>query len=136
MPPQWRLYTICPSHLQPVTTREITIILVIMPTASDIVQFLRSQAFGSTFVPTDRDLSGQTIIVTGANTGLGLDACKHFARLNVAHLILGCRNLEKGEVAKQAILNETDSRTRTIVDVWEIDLDRYDSVLALSLIHI
>lgn len=47
-----------------------------MPTVTDIVQFLSGQFFGRTFVP-QVDLSGQTIIVTGGNTGLGLDCAKH-----------------------------------------------------------
>ena len=45
------------------------------------------------------DLSGQTVIVVGANTGLGLEATKHFARMNPARLILACRNQAKGASA-------------------------------------
>ncbi|TKA45684.1 hypothetical protein B0A55_12999 [Friedmanniomyces simplex] len=48
-----------------------------MPNVSDIYRMLSGQAFGATYVPTV-DLSGKTIVVTGANTGLGLDAAKHF----------------------------------------------------------
>ena len=45
------------------------------------------------------DLSGQTVIVVGANTGLGFEATKHFARMNPGRLILACRNKEKGVAA-------------------------------------
>jgi hypothetical protein len=34
------------------------------------------------------DLSDQTVIVVGANTGLGFEATKHFARMNPGRLIL------------------------------------------------
>jgi retinol dehydrogenase-12 len=43
---------------------------------SEIAKMLRGQAFGKTYVP-DIDLAGKTIIVTGANTGLGLECAKH-----------------------------------------------------------
>jgi retinol dehydrogenase 12 len=47
-------------------------------------------------VPTN-DFSGKTVIVTGANVGLGLAAAQHFVRLNAQRVILGCRSLVKGE---------------------------------------
>lgn len=45
------------------------------------------------------DLTGQTVIVIGANTGIGLEATKHFAKMGADRIILGCRNEEKGEAA-------------------------------------
>ena len=47
----------------------------------------------------DADLSGKTVIVTGANIGLGFEASKHFARMNPKKLILACRSKERGEAA-------------------------------------
>lgn len=47
-----------------------------MPTFSDVTQFLGGQCFGKTFVP-EVDLSGKTIVITGANVGLGFEAAKH-----------------------------------------------------------
>lgn len=41
------------------------------------------------------DLAGKTIIVTGSNTGIGLETAKHFARMNPAKLICTCRSEEK-----------------------------------------
>lgn len=43
------------------------------------------------------DLSAKTVVVTGANTGIGLEAAKHFARMNPSRLIVACRTVEKGE---------------------------------------
>ena len=49
------------------------------------------------------DLTGQVMIVTGANSGLGYETSKALAQKR-ATVILACRNLEKGEAAQKAIL--------------------------------
>ena len=90
-------------------------------------QFLRGQLFQTPTLP-KTDLTGQTIIVTGANTGLGLDACKHLVRLHVSHLILACRSLSKGEAAKEKILASAP-KPNTKIEVWPLDLCSYASVL-------
>jgi retinol dehydrogenase-12 len=45
------------------------------------------------------DLTGQTVVVTGSNVGLGLEAAKQFARMNPVHLVLAVRNMVKGQAA-------------------------------------
>ena len=45
------------------------------------------------------DLSGKTVVVIGANIGLGFEAAKNFARMNPDRIILGCRSKERGEAA-------------------------------------
>lgn len=49
--------------------------------------------------PLHTDLSGKTVLVIGANTGIGLEAAKHFAKMNPARLIIGCRSAERGRTA-------------------------------------
>ena len=90
--------------------------------------FLYSQLFVTLPEPT-RDFSGQTIIVTGSNTGLGLEAARHLSRLNADLVILAVRNTEKGEAAKQTILASTQ-RSQTSIEVWELDMQSYDSIRA------
>ena len=48
------------------------------------------------------DLSGQTIIVTGGNSGIGYEAALQFARHH-AHTILACRSLAKADGAAKQI---------------------------------
>lgn len=52
------------------------------------------------------DLSGKTVIVTGANIGLGFECAKHLASMmgkgvGAGKLIIACRNVKKGEEALQ-----------------------------------
>lgn len=54
-----------------------------------------------------RDLTGQNVLVLGANTGLGFEATKHFARMKPERLILACRNQRKGDDALQELRKET-----------------------------
>lgn len=51
-----------------------------MAPLSEVGKMLISQAFGKTYIP-NIDLSGKTIVVTGANTGLGLECVKHLYAL-------------------------------------------------------
>lgn len=45
------------------------------------------------------DLSSQTVIVTGANVGIGFETAAHFARMMPGKLIIACRNKDAGEVS-------------------------------------
>lgn len=63
---------------------------------------------------------------TGANIGLGKEAARHFVQLNAAKVIIACRSVEKGENAKQDI--ESTTGRKGVVDVWQLDLQSYDSV--------
>jgi NAD(P)-dependent dehydrogenase (short-subunit alcohol dehydrogenase family) len=50
------------------------------------------------------DLTGKTVVVLGANTGLGFEATKHFATMNPGRLILACRSQSKGQAAVDSTL--------------------------------
>ncbi|GLB39563.1 putative protein CC1G_02706 Coprinopsis cinerea okayama7 130 [Lyophyllum shimeji] len=75
------------------------------------------------------DLTGKTVVVIGANTGLGFEASKHFARMNPTRLILACRSKAKGEAAIEKLRNETGYRA---VELWLIDLSEFSSVVAFA----
>ena len=48
----------------------------IMAPLGEVCKMLIGQAFGKTWIP-DIDFTGKTMVVTGANTGLGLECVKH-----------------------------------------------------------
>ena len=88
-------------------------------------RFIHSQLKVKLPIPT-QDFTGQTIIVTGSNTGLGLEAVRHFVRLNAAKIIMAVRSTVKGEGAKSDI--ESSTGRRGVVEVYEVDMARYESV--------
>ena len=77
--------------------------------------------------PTHR-YTGQTVVVTGANTGLGLEAARWFVKLDAAKVILAVRSQAKGEAAKANI--EKSTNRQGVVEVWDLDLASYASVKA------
>ncbi|RDW95130.1 short-chain dehydrogenase protein [Coleophoma crateriformis] len=89
-----------------------------------ISDFLVSQFKALPFPETD--FSGQTIIVTGSNVGLGLEAARHFVRLNATKVIIACRSIDQGEAAKKDI--ETSTKGKGTIEVWQVDLSSYESV--------
>lgn len=91
--------------------------------------FLYSQLLVHPSYPT-RSFAGETVLITGANVGLGLEATRHVVRLGAARVILGVRNVEAGEAAKNEI--EASTRRAGVCEVWKVDLSSYDSVLAFG----
>ena len=92
-------------------------------------QFLASHLFLKLPYPT-KEFSGQTIIITGSNTGMGMEAARHFVRLNASKVILAVRTASKGLVAKKSI--EATTKRLNVVEVWDLDLTSYDSVKAFA----
>ena len=70
------------------------------------------------------DLSNKTIIITGGNSGLGLESAKAFTSKG-AEVIISCRTAEKGKEATKVITEHSpDAR----IIVLEMDLCNFHSV--------
>ena len=68
----------------------------------------------------------KTVIITGANSGLGYTTAKKIAKTSKNfRIILACRNLEKGNKAKEEIIKETGNEN---IIVMEIDTSSLNSV--------
>jgi NAD(P)-dependent dehydrogenase (short-subunit alcohol dehydrogenase family) len=72
------------------------------------------------------DLVGRTAIVTGANSGIGLETARMLAQKG-ADVVLACRSREKGEDARSRILATRPAGTPTVL---ALDLSDLDSVAA------
>lgn len=79
--------------------------------------------------PTDPTTSfaGQTVLITGANTGLGYEAALKFAALGASRLIFGVRSLLKGEEARARICQQTGYNASNI-QLYELEMSTFASV--------
>ncbi|KAF9526085.1 short-chain dehydrogenase [Crepidotus variabilis] len=88
------------------------------------LQFIRNQL--ATVPPvTTQDLTGKTVVVVGANAGIGYEATKHFAKMNPGRLVLACRSKARGEEALEKIKQETGYTT---AELRLVDLTSFESV--------
>ncbi|KAI0879963.1 NAD(P)-binding protein [Annulohypoxylon maeteangense] len=71
-------------------------------------------------------LSGKTAIVTGSNSGIGLEIAGQLVDLGCS-VILAVRDESRGEKARQE-LNSTRNIPPDIVQVWKLDISSYDSI--------
>tara|TARA_R110002003_G_scaffold206_8_gene15809 strand:- start:826 stop:1803 length:978 start_codon:yes stop_codon:yes gene_type:complete len=90
------------------------------------LRFIYSQLF-TTLPSPSSSYTNQTVIVTGSNVGLGLEAARHYTRLGAATVVLAVRSLEKGEAAKRDI--ESSTGRKDVVRVMQLDMSSYQSVL-------
>ena len=73
-------------------------------------------------------LDGKTVIITGANTGIGLETAVDLAKRN-ARVILACRSVERGETAVVEVRKRSGNDNVVFV---QLDLASLDSVRKFS----
>lgn len=67
----------------------------------------------------------RTVIITGANSGLGFETAKKIAKNQDYEVILACRNIDKANKAKEEIITETNNKN---IIVMELDTSSLESV--------
>lgn len=80
---------------------------------------------GGQVCPSSEKLEQQTIVVTGATSGIGCEIVKELCKRSVANLILTCRDLTKGSKTKEQLLKAFPN---VAIDVRLLNLQSLDSV--------
>jgi NAD(P)-dependent dehydrogenase (short-subunit alcohol dehydrogenase family) len=65
------------------------------------------------------DQTGRTVVVTGANSGLGLQTTIALAGRG-AHVVMACRDLDKGRAAQAHVTGRTDLRPLDLADLASV----------------
>lgn len=97
---------------------------------SFLAAFVYRQFIHEPPIPT-ASFKGRTAIVTGASSGLGLEACRWMVRLGASQVILACRNVDKAKTAAKDVEATTLCSSDTL-QVWPLDMSSYSSVQAFS----
>ena len=77
------------------------------------------------------DCSDKTVVVTGANSGLGFEATKAFARKG-ATVVMACRSIDRGKQAAHEIRDSITERTGATLNVRQCDLASLESVASFA----
>ena len=70
------------------------------------------------------DCNNKTVVITGANSGLGFETAKVLASKG-AHIIMACRSFERANKAKQNIISEYPNSR---IDILEYDQSSFSSI--------
>jgi NAD(P)-dependent dehydrogenase (short-subunit alcohol dehydrogenase family) len=74
--------------------------------------------------------TGRNIIVTGATSGIGLEAVVKFAQQGASKVIIAARDLSRGEAVRADIASRTGKYDQ--LEVWELDMNSFPSVVAFA----
>ena len=88
--------------------------------------FTRKPKWTSEEIP---DLAGRVAVVTGANSGIGLETARELARRG-AHTVLACRSAERGERAIGDLRSEMPDAS---VELMKLDLGSLSSIRVFAL---
>lgn len=77
------------------------------------------------------DLAGRTALVTGGNSGIGVETVRALAFAG-AHVILCSRSVEAGEKVAQEILADKDRPVKGTITVRQLDLADFASIKTLG----
>jgi NAD(P)-dependent dehydrogenase (short-subunit alcohol dehydrogenase family) len=74
-------------------------------------------------------LKGQTALITGASSGLGLESARQFLEKGLSTIILGVRSQQKGEAAANKLRVDFPNAD---VQVWIVDMESAASVRSFA----
>jgi NAD(P)-dependent dehydrogenase (short-subunit alcohol dehydrogenase family) len=106
----------------------VNVKLIVLSLIFVVLVYFHQQWKSGTYVPSSllqTNLKGKTILITGANTGIGLETSIQLAKLG-AKIILGCRNDDKATAALKHI--KDSSKNDQIFYPISLDLGSFKSI--------
>ncbi|EJT97350.1 NADP-binding protein [Dacryopinax primogenitus] len=88
-----------------------------------------------TALPPNTTLQGRSVLITGANVGLGFSAALLALQLGASPLYITCRSAEKGKKARDELLADPlvkKKNPRAIVKVYELEMSKWDGVTSFA----
>ncbi|KAK4067542.1 hypothetical protein Trihar35433_6102 [Trichoderma harzianum] len=85
--------------------------------------------------PSEVNVSGKTVIITGGNAGLGYEAARQYLTLGASRVILACRSIARGKDAVASLRADPTVKTSNpdaLIEAFELDLDDYQSGLRFA----
>lgn len=86
-------------------------------------------------LPSTTTFVGQSILLTEASAGIGLEYARLLLQLKAATLYVPVRNLSKGELVRRELLNDPTVKKlnpSATIELFELDLTTYSSVISFS----
>ncbi|RDW82104.1 hypothetical protein BP6252_03216 [Coleophoma cylindrospora] len=93
--------------------------------ATTLISFVWNNKLGLPSLPPPGTFNGQTILVTGGSSGIGLAAAVQFIDLGAASVIITARNKSRGDAARQSIEAQTKTEGKGRVKVMELDMNTF-----------
>ena len=85
--------------------------------------------------PDSLNLTGQTIIVTGGNAGLGYECARQFLMAHTSTAILAVRTVSERETAREKLFVDQEIKKHNpdaAIKVLKLDMEDYQSVIAFA----
>ncbi|KAK8064606.1 hypothetical protein PG994_007244 [Apiospora phragmitis] len=97
------------------------------PAESYFMMFMRAQFVKDVLPPVDLNLLGQTGIITGGTSGIGLETAHVLLEHGLSRLVITTRDPDRGQAAVMALRK---AHPHTTIDAWQLDMHSYDSIQA------
>ena len=107
--------------------RIITLCMLIGPTMS-LLSSIGEYVTRPLMIVKEMDLTDRDVIITGGTDGMGAELAMLMAQSR-ARVVLGCRNVTKGNAVVQRIEFETGNEN---VQAWRLEMDSFKSVRAFA----
>ncbi|EJT97351.1 NADP-binding protein [Dacryopinax primogenitus] len=80
-------------------------------------------------------LQGRSLLITGANSGLGFESARLALRLGASPVYITARTVEKGNVTRDELLADSEVKKKNpnaIVQVYALEMSKWDGVTSFA----